>query len=1153
MYEHDLNERLGFSNPSSPSPSEEELIHYINIKLKAQGYPPFKKNLDNKFFDMAEPFLRHHQERTRLLSNYYCPADCRIHQFLENYFKEIPEFKGTQLPSLTFLLARHGVARQMSLPPDANRFESEYVKSYRVPQGVIHNPRHDRRTTKGCFHVVEGGLPIANDKKAVPKVTFVHLLQAALNPPVEEMRVPFTASQAEQADLFLSLLLRPKVCPEVPGWQSAKSLEIRFFAPGGLVSNLDFVESIFGNAGDPFMPQNDAALDPEHWTGHTGCVILAPHISHLTKKQLGLPHVSKATARQNRDGMCWSKADEKYNEGSAFKITCRDAQGVIITIIADNYFGYCKKEVKTQISYSANLFGLVEEEHSGGAIAFPNFDLGQEFQHKWSESKTKAKLSQLKKLYAEQIHFKPEDYGIDTTHPELVFVPENSSFSLMTGTVSWNKDKTQQQLPLDPQKTYMLPSGFRIQMKKHGHQDRWKLVGTKAEGTLCHKPCTVSGGGKSEISKSLTDTMLIGPIYVNDIEQDFALIDIITAYDFSKRFCKQHSKPRKSRPILSPERSLGSVIKLLTPSSEFTDDYNQWLNSLPPHIKTIIFAVKRLYKPEWKGNWKPHFSVDIINGSTGHELKYRNRPLTSYCFRVGFDSAGAWRVFNTRYDFYISEKLQVEDDITCSIVIPHHLLPYRSPQWPHPSVKLVQNCEYRLFQRPDDAIYPGQDVTTEQDLSQQGGVFLCNFEPFSQQQVQALATNVLQVEKYSEPMQQLIQDSLTDNPSEFYAISSHPRIVDGIPTKNPRYLQNRSDMVNPLKGYIARMATRLHRQIPIEQSVIYPVNAVLPGRRNNAPDPKHNVPALAVYNPIHYQELPELFMDFISSVTGKSPSTTGFGSEGALTKGPFNALTAAGDLNNAFLSYIVTGYSGFSSAAGVLGPNVEVAHDISLLIPEIWSRMTPEEQNPQFLIDQGCLEKVNDFEFEGKVVPARILGYRITLKFVNLFMGRIFNNPNIVFSEEMLRPEKQNQKLFVEGIQNLMSTHQRVAQGYLEDRAVQDLCPPLKALIHIMAEGNYKGKTLQNPAIRKLFSPDSVLASKWYQERLKEKQRIDTKFFQKQLKYIDEFMQQKHNQNNMDEMNLKERRAFVAKQLKYLKTKTYLKNLQGTIGAQKYR
>ena len=38
----------------------------------------------------------------------------------------------------------------------------------------------------------------------------------------------------------------------------------------------------------------------------------------------------------------------------------------MVTILADNYFGYCKKEVKTQISFSANLYGLAEEEHAGG-------------------------------------------------------------------------------------------------------------------------------------------------------------------------------------------------------------------------------------------------------------------------------------------------------------------------------------------------------------------------------------------------------------------------------------------------------------------------------------------------------------------------------------------------------------------------------------------------------------------------------------------------------------------------------------------------------------------------------------------------------------------------------------------------------------------
>ena len=117
---------------------------------------------------------------------------------------------------------------------------------------------------------------------------------------------------------------------------------------------------------------------------------------------------------------------------------------------------------------------------------------------------------------------------------------------------------------------------------------------------------------------------------------------------------------------------------------------------------------------------------------------------------------------------------------------------------------------------------------------------------------------------------------------------------------------------------------------------------VAAGRRNNPPDGP--VPPLCSYNPLHYMELPELFMEFICSMTGKSPSTTGAGSEGALTKGPFNALPGIIDLNAALLAYVLTSYDGWLSAAGYVGPHVRVDHDISLLVPEVFSRMTPSER-----------------------------------------------------------------------------------------------------------------------------------------------------------------------------------------------------------------
>ena len=154
------------------------------------------------------------------------------------------------------------------------------------------------------------------------------------------------------------------------------------------------------------------------------------------------------------------------------------------------------------------------------------------------------------------------------------------------------------------------------------------------------------------------------------------------------------------------------------------------------------------------------------------------------------------------------------------------------------------------------------------------------------------------------------------------------------------------------------------------------MDAVLTGRRNNPPD--DGIRPLAVYNPIHYQELPELFMDFICSLTGKSPSTTGAGSEGALPTGPFNALRTTADLNNALVSFILTGYDGFSSSAGHVGPDMQVDHDISLLIPEIWARLSATERNARSLIENGYLEPLEDFERSGRTVYASRLGYRIT-------------------------------------------------------------------------------------------------------------------------------------------------------------------------------
>src|SRR5437899_3311386 len=214
------------------------LIPYCNVKLSLLGCPPVAGKEHPEFSEVVSTLVAQYREKERLLGNYLCPADQRIQTFLYDYLQDVPV---ARLPLRTFTLDRPGLARLLSVPVDRDEFVSDIVSSYRVKQGVLHNPRSDRRTTQGIFHVAEGGLPIPDDKLAVPKATFGKLLGVALSPPRSLLRLPFTASQPQPAGCFVSNLIRPIVCPEVPRFTGEKTMEIRFFSPGNLVCNLDCI------------------------------------------------------------------------------------------------------------------------------------------------------------------------------------------------------------------------------------------------------------------------------------------------------------------------------------------------------------------------------------------------------------------------------------------------------------------------------------------------------------------------------------------------------------------------------------------------------------------------------------------------------------------------------------------------------------------------------------------------------------------------------------------------------------------------------------------------------------------------------------------------------------------------------------------------
>lgn len=1136
------------------SDSDAQLFTYLNLKLREIGQPGTDAaaiSAADGLAPLVDHFLALSREKDRALSRHLCPVDQRIQNFIYDHLETgtTPPGEIPRLPATTLVLDRPGLARALSIPPDTDRHQTDIMSSYRVRQGVLHNPRADRRTTQGIFHIAEFGPPVPDDKKAVPAAVFGRLLQHALTPPSEFLRLPFTANAAQPAECFVSLHIRPVVCPAVPGHTPRRSMETRFFAPGSLVANLDFIERIFGNAGDPHLPENDAALDPEHWTGHTGCVILAMHLNRFTKRELGLPPYEQATARQRRDGMCWKQPDERYNDGVPFKLTARTTDGVILTLISDNYFGYCKKDVKAQISFAANLLGQCEEEHAGGATVFPSYDLGQDFQLSRHFAVVDHTFEKALAQLGDRAELQPGGWARDRLYPDICYVPQDAFFTLRAQTITWTgADGTLQTLKLRPRHTYVLPSGYKVEMVKPEDGRRWRLRGTTAEGLLCHKPCTVSGGGKSEISKSIADAIFTAPNFVSDFQADFAAIDAILHREYGPRFRDPARCRERGRPLLSAERSLGSVVKLLSRSPDYTDEYNAWLGTIPRYILDLVLLIKRVYKPEWGADWRKHFTVDTINGRPGNELKFLGEKAMTHFLRVGFTPDGGWRTFSLRKDFHPAVKIQAEDDITASIVVPPGGLSGLSADAAGSPVsrKFVHNCEAALFQRPDEAIHRGYDRRTERDFSRPGN-FFCNYEPLTHDAARAIVEDTIGLDAFTEPVRRLFESYVAARTRPDYLASpAHPRVVNGKPSKNPRYLQLRPDLEDPRTTYLAQIGAQLYRRVPAETTALFPVGAVLAGRRLNPPE--KGVRPLCVYGPVHYQELPEAFMDFIASLTGKSPSTTGAGSEGAMTKGPFNALPPIHDLNAALVSYILTDLPVFSSAAGWLGPRCRVDHDISLLVPEIWARMSPEERTPRYLIDNEYLERCTDWEHEGRPVLASRLGWRVTSRFVQTFCGRVLGNPSTLFDEELLRPELQDRAIFADGVDNIVQAMRTAAESYFADGSIESAIPPLYALLHMMRDGSWEGVPPSDPEFRALFTRDQMLESDWYRARLEAQQRRDIAHWQARVEYLERFLAKANYADVATAFGIRDRLARSQAALEAARDPAYTAKLAGTLG-----
>ena len=133
------------------------------------------------------------------------------------------------------------------------------------------------------------------------------------------------------------------------------------------------------------------------------------------------------------------------------------------------------------------------------------------------------------------------------------------------------------------------------------------------------------------------------------------------------------------------------------------------------------------------------------------------------------------------------------------------------------------------------------------------------------------------------------------------------------------------------------------------------------------------------------------------------------------------------------------------------------------------------------------------------------LGYRITPLFVDRFLGRLFETPDAVFTEEMLRPEKQDIVQFAAGVDAIVEAQTRVARQYFEDGSVEAACPPLRALLTSWPSGSWQGKGVEDAEVRRMFTREYLMASDWYRERLRAKQTRDVALWTRHLRAMEQF------------------------------------------------
>src|SRR5690606_34551794 len=128
---------------------------------------------------------------------------------------------------------------------------------------------------------------------------------------------------------------------------------------------------------------------------------------------------------------------------------------------------------------AANLTGRSEEEHSGGALVFPSYNLGDVIRGASDFVGVKGfTFERAMKVLRGRAAVHADGYAVDRKFPDIVYIPEDADINLPLQSVSWKRGGRTVSILLSPDKVYVYPSGYKARMEKHPGAGTSRLVGT---------------------------------------------------------------------------------------------------------------------------------------------------------------------------------------------------------------------------------------------------------------------------------------------------------------------------------------------------------------------------------------------------------------------------------------------------------------------------------------------------------------------------------------------------------------------------------------------------------------------------------------------------------------------------------------------------